>query len=368
MRTAFVVGARPNYMKVAPILRELGGRSESSIEPLLVHTGQHYDAAMSDAFFRDLGMPYPDATLGVGSDTHAKQTAKVMAAFDEACDRLAPECIVVVGDVNSTIACALVASKRGIAVVHVEAGLRSYDRTMPEEINRLLTDQISDLLLITSEDARMNLQQEGVDDAKIRFVGNPMIDSLEIARREIENGSRPQHRYGVVTLHRPSNVDAATALAPILEGLRRAGKRLPLYFPVHPRTAVALRESGLRFEAIESTDDIPEAPGVYAMPPLGYVDFMRLLRWSAVVLTDSGGVQEEATVFGGPCATLRRNTERPVTVRLGTNELIPRTAEGIADAVDRVLAGIWKKGTIPPLWDGRAAKRIVNALEELRGE
>ncbi len=365
MKIAFIVGARPNYMKVAPILKELRGRSVSSIEPILIHTGQHYDAAMSEAFFRELGMPDPDEMLGVGSDTHAKQTAKIMTAFDDVCERRSPDAVVVVGDVNSTIACALVATKRSIKVVHVEAGLRSFDRSMPEEINRILTDQISDLLLITSEDAYDNLEREGIDRAKIRFVGNPMIDSLEMARPTIENGSHPSHQYGVVTLHRPGNVDRPGELRPIFEGLRRAGETLPLYFPVHPRTAARLREQGLSAKATDNTKSLPQEPGVWAMPPLGYIDFLRLIRWCRIVLTDSGGVQEETTVFGVPCATLRSSTERPVTVTIGTNELISRTADGIVDSVERVLSGRWKKGSIPPLWDGKAASRIVDALLEL---
>lgn len=363
---AFVVGARPNYMKVAPILREIAARekrSESKIQPLLIHTGQHYDPAMSDAFFQDLGMPDPDEALGVGSDTHARQTGKIMAAFDEVCERRHLDAVVVVGDVNSTIACALTATKRGIGVVHVEAGLRSYDRTMPEEINRVLTDQISDLLLITSEDAFDNLAKEGVARERIRFVGNPMIDSLEIARPRIEAAAPLLHAYGLVTLHRPGNVDQPEELQPIFEGLRRAARRLPLYFPVHPRTAARVRELGLMMESCDDAGELPAQPGLYALPPLGYLDFLRLLRWSRLVLTDSGGIQEETTVFRVPCATLRPNTERPVTVTLGTNELIPRTPEGIEDAVCRVMRGEWKKGEVPPLWDGKSAARIVDSLQ-----
>ncbi|MEO8218773.1 MAG: UDP-N-acetylglucosamine 2-epimerase (non-hydrolyzing) [Acidobacteriota bacterium] len=369
MKIALVVGARPNYMKVAPILREIEKRSRmgsTDIETLLVHTGQHYDAAMSDSFFRDLGMPEPDEFLNIGSDNHARQTARVMIAFDEVCERRQPDAVLVVGDVNSTIACALVAAKRGIRVIHVEAGLRSRDRTMPEELNRVLTDQISDLLLVTSEDAIENLRAEGIDPSKIVFVGNPMIDSLEAVRAVIEAGSPLPFPFGVVTLHRPGNVDDPEELNPIMEGLRRAAAMLPLIFPVHPRTSARLREMGFAVERGESIADIEQSGGLWALPPLPYIEFLRLVRWSSVVLTDSGGIQEETTVLGVPCITLRPNTERPVTVDVGTNELVPRTAEAIESAVRRVMAGTWKKGTRPALWDGQAAGRIVEALSRLK--
>jgi len=368
LKIALVVGARPNYMKVAPILREISRRTadgSSNLHPLLVHTGQHYDAAMSDSFFRDLGMPDPDEFLNVGSDSHAKQTARVMTAFDEVCDRHSLDAVLVVGDVNSTVACALVAAKRGIRVIHVEAGLRSRDRTMPEEVNRLLTDQISDLLLVTSEDAIANLRAEGVI-GQIVFVGNPMIDSLEAARPLIEDVRPLQFPYGVVTLHRPGNVDDPEELTPIMEGLRRGSAILPLLFPVHPRTAAKLRDLGYPVRSSEEISGIPPGPGLWTLPPLPYLEFLRLVRWSSIVLTDSGGIQEETTVLGVPCATLRANTERPVTVEMGTNELIPRTAEAIDDAVRRVMAGVWKKGSRPPLWDGHAAARIVDAISGMK--
>ncbi len=373
-RLCFVVGARPNFMKVAPVLAELANRRrlEHEILPewIVVHTGQHYDAVMSDVFFRDLGMPSPDEHLNVGSDSHGRQTAKVMMAFDEVCDRRKPNGVVVVGDVNSTLACALVAAKRGIGVAHVEAGLRSYDRSMPEEVNRVLTDQISDLLLTTSEEAERNLVREGVDRRKVRFVGNPMIDSLlkglesigpapsRFERRAKEAGIE----YVLVTLHRPANVDEPGALEPLLDGLALAARKCAVLFPVHPRTARRLEARGAKLEALEERDEDVLAPGLYLTPPSPYLEFLRMMRGAAMVLTDSGGVQEETTVLGIPCGTLRPNTERPITVSLGTNELIDRTSSAILEAVERVLAGRWKQGGTPPLWDGRAAPRIVDAL------
>lgn len=363
-------------MKVAPVLAELAARrargADAGIEPVVVHTGQHYDAAMSDVFFRDLGMPEPDHFLGVGSDTHGRQTAKVMTAFEEVCDARRPDGIVVVGDVNSTLACALVASKRGIGVAHAEAGLRSYDRSMPEEVNRVLTDQVSDLLLTTCEEAEENLAREGVDRRKVRFVGNPMIDSLlrglERAGPEPHELERRARAAGlahvVVTLHRPGNVDAPETLAPLVEGLERAGRSAVVLFPVHPRTAARLAEHGRPLRELDGSGAGRLEAGVYSLPPMPYLEFVRLVRGAAIVLTDSGGIQEETTVMGVPCATLRPNTERPVTVRLGTNELVERTPEAIGEAVDRALAGRWKAGTIPPLWDGKAAGRIVDALSE----
>lgn len=376
MKLCFVVGARPNFMKVAPVVAELDariGRGEVvGVERFVVHTGQHYDAAMSDVFFRDLGMPEPDAFLNVGSDTHGRQTAKVMAAVEDVCDARKPDGIVVVGDVNSTLACALVAAKRGVAVAHVEAGLRSFDRSMPEEVNRVLTDQVSDLLLTTCEEAEEQLAREGVDRRKVRFVGNPMIDSLlrglEAAGLEptelVSRAAAAGLRYVVATLHRPGNVDARESLAPIVEGLELAGREAVVFFPVHPRTAARLEQSGRPLRPLPDEGDAALSPGVYALPPMPYLEFVRLLRGAAIVLTDSGGIQEETTVMGVPCATLRPNTERPVTVRLGTNELVARTPEAIGDAVRRALEGKWKRGVTPPLWDGRAATRIVDALLE----
>jgi UDP-N-acetylglucosamine 2-epimerase (non-hydrolysing) len=361
-------------MKVAPILKELRRRAEAGdaavFEPLLVHTGQHYDAAMNATLFRDLGMPDPDEFLGVGSDSHARQTAKIMTAFDEVCDRHSPDAVLVVGDVNSTIACALVASKRAIKVIHVEAGLRSYDRTMPEEVNRVLTDQISDLLLITSEEAFGNLEREGIDRSRVRMVGNPMIDSLLSMLGSMPPQSawvsrmRDRGRgYVVVTLHRPSNVDSIDDLLPILDGLREVSRDIPVLFPVHPRTAKSITASGFELATAPGSEI---EPGLYALPPLGYADFIDLMRGAALVLTDSGGIQEETTVMAIPCGTLRPNTERPVTVTIGTNEILPPTGAAVVDAVKRVLAGSWKKGHQPPMWDGRSAGRIVDAVLDSR--
>jgi UDP-N-acetylglucosamine 2-epimerase (non-hydrolysing) len=377
-RLCFVVGARPNFMKVAPVLAELSAwqarDAAAGVEVVVVHTGQHYDSAMSDVFFRDLGMPQPDEHLNVGSDTHGRQTARVMVAFEDVCDRRRPDGVVVVGDVNSTLGCALVAAKRGIGVAHVEAGLRSFDRSMPEEVNRVLTDQISDLLLTTSADAEENLAREGIDRRKVRFVGNPMIDSLLRGLRMLGNEPSDLERsarkeglaHVVVTLHRPGNVDSPATLSPILLGLERAAQRNVVLFPIHPRTAKRLEEQGMSIPEVPRGEGARFRPGLYAMPPMPYLEFVRLLRGAAIVLTDSGGIQEETTVLGVPCATLRPNTERPVTISMGTNELISRTPEAIGEAVERALSGRWKKGTVPPLWDGRAASRIVDALRDPR--
>jgi UDP-N-acetylglucosamine 2-epimerase (non-hydrolysing) len=375
MKLAFVVGARPNFMKVAPILAEMSRRESDGrlrgVERLIVHTGQHYNAAMSDVFLRDCGMRQPDEFLNAGSGTHGRQTAKVMAAFEEVCERRKPDAVVVVGDVNSTIACALVAVKMGIGIAHVEAGLRSYDRTMPEEINRVLTDQISDLLLTTCEEAERNLAREGIDTGKIRFVGNPMIDSLlrgleilgdqpsTLGQRAAAGG----HPYIVVTLHRPGNVDDVADLLPILDGLGVAARQAVVFFPVHPRTAARLAEAGHVLRQVSGTAADGLDCGLYGLEPMPYLEFVNLVRGAALVLTDSGGIQEETTVLGVPCATLRPNTERPVTIEIGTNELVQRTPRGIEEAALRALKGRWKNGGIPPLWDGRAAARIVDALD-----
>lgn len=374
MKLTCVIGARPNYMKVAPILREIAKRHAAGeakvIEPMLVHTGQHYDASMSDAFFSDLGMPEPDEFLGVGGGAHAVQTARVMSAFDEVCERRAIDAILVVGDVNSTLACALVASKRGIKVIHVEAGLRSYDRTMPEEINRVLTDQISDFLLITSEDAFANLGREGIPRERVRFVGNPMIDSMAQMLASlgpespwISRAARFGGRYVVVTLHRPFNVDRIDDLEPIVDALRTVSRTVPVVFPIHPRTAKTLASSGFALASLPR-DDGPLDAMLYASDPLGYREFLDLMRGACLVVTDSGGIQEETTVLGVPCATARPNTERPVTIAIGTNDLIGSSPAKVIAAAELALRGGWKRGSVPPLWDGRAAERIVDALVE----
>jgi UDP-N-acetylglucosamine 2-epimerase (non-hydrolysing) len=346
-------------MKIAPIYAEMRRRSDV-FAPKIVHTGQHYDAAMSDAFFTDLGMPQPDIHLGVGSASHAVQTAKIMTEFEPVVLEEKPDWVVVVGDVNSTVACALVCAKLGVKVAHVEAGLRSRDRTMPEEINRILTDAISDLLLTTSQDADENLRSEGVSREKIRFVGNVMIDSLmehlklaegSTIRTDLDVDARD---YGVVTLHRPSNVDNAETLAGILDALADISLRLPIVFPVHPRTRANIEKAGLN-EKISLSE-------IKLIEPLGYLDFMRLYSGAKLVLTDSGGLQEETTVLGIPCLTLRQNTERPITIEMGTNILVGNDPANIKRAASEALAKTTTDTKIPPLWDGHAAERICDEL------
>ena len=366
-----VVGARPNFMKVAPVVEAMRGRRDE-FAPLVVHTGQHYDERMSDAFFRDLGLPAPDVHLGVGSGSHAQQTALVMQKFEPVVVAERPDWVLVVGDVNSTLACALVCSKLGVPVAHVEAGLRSRDRTMPEEINRLLTDQLSELLLTPSADADRNLLGEGIPAERIRLVGNVMIDSL-LRQLERAEGSRVREElgvagkdYAVVTLHRPSNVDDPAVLGRVLVALARIGQHLPVVFPIHPRTRKSLEEFGLL-----GADGL--GGGVRLVEPLGYLDFLRLYSGARLVLTDSGGIQEETTALGVPCLTLRENTERPVTVELGTNRVVGTDPLRIVAEAERALAKDRRKEppSVPPLWDGRAAGRILDALlertRELRG-
>ncbi len=356
-----VVGARPNFMKIAPIHAQLC-RSEK-LRPFLLHTGQHYDAAMKDTFFTQLGIPEPDVDLGVGPGSHAWQTGEIMQRFEPVLDEVAPEAVLVVGDVNSTIACGLVAAKKRIPLIHVEAGLRSRDRTMPEEINRVLTDQIADLLFTTERSAAANLTAEGIDPARIHFVGNVMIDAL---RAQLDRAVAPEvtltrhgrtrpPEYGVVTLHRPANVDDPRILAALLEVLAEIGRRLPLIFPCHPRTAQKIEAFGLQ--------DLVEAPALILLPPLGYLEMLGLVKEARLVLTDSGGLQEETTALGIPCITLRDNTERPITVTEGTNTLAGRDPERIHRCVDEVLTHGGKRGRVPEFWDGRAAERIVAILE-----
>jgi UDP-N-acetylglucosamine 2-epimerase (non-hydrolysing) len=359
-----VVGARPNFMKVAPVVEAMRRRA-GEFAPVVVHTGQHYDERMSAAFFRDLRLPEPEVYLGAGSGSHAQQTAAVMQRFEPVVLELRPDWVLVVGDVNSTLACALVSSKLGVRVAHVEAGLRSRDRTMPEEINRLLTDQLSDLLLTPSEDADRNLVGEGIPAERIRLVGNVMIDSL-LKQLALAEESDARERFGVadvdyavVTLHRPSNVDDPRVLGGILSALARIGERLPVVFPIHPRTRKNLAEFGL-LEAIEV------GGRVRLVEPLGYLDFLRLYSGARLVLTDSGGIQEETTALGIPCLTLRENTERPVTVELGTNRVVGTDPARIFEEAERALAKDRRNEPprVPPLWDGRAAERILDALLE----
>jgi UDP-N-acetylglucosamine 2-epimerase (non-hydrolysing) len=365
---ACVVGARPNFMKIAPILRAFAAQAVPP-RTLLVHTGQHYDSDMNDRFFADLRLPRPDINLEVGSGTHAVQTAEVMRRFEPVLDQYRPSCVLVVGDVNSTLACSLVAAKKNIPVVHVEAGLRSYDRAMPEEINRVLTDQIADVLYTTERAAHHNLAREGVDPSRARFVGNVMIDSLR-ANRAFARSARetllahgfPEtllqdpHGYGVVTLHRPSNVDQVQTLELILTALGAVAKRLPLVFALHPRTRANIERFGL--------DALVAGPRMVLLPPQGYLEMLGLVSDATLALTDSGGLQEETTALGVPCLTLRDNTERPITVDEGTNTLVARNHDAILHAVEEILAGRGKRGRVPELWDGRAAERIAADLVE----
>ncbi len=376
MKLITVVGARPNFMKAAPILDAISEHNlhaAQRIERLLVHTGQHYDEKLSKLFFDDLGIQKPDIDLGVGSGSHAEQTAEVMKKFEKVCLDESPTHILVVGDVNSTIACALVASKLGIKVIHVEAGLRSFDRTMPEEINRVLTDAISDYLFITEQSAMDNLVNEGVDKSRIFFVGNVMIDTLIKHRKRAMSStileslglSAAEPGYGLLTLHRPSNVDDKDALANLLGALEAISSRLPIVFPVHPRTRKRIEEFGLggRFATLPA--DKPKR-GLYTIDPLGYLDFLRLMSEARVVLTDSGGIQEETTVLGVPCITMRENTERPITITHGTNVLAGTDKDAVIRAA---LKALDKKNNAlkpaPPKWDGCAAKRIVEVLTSL---
>lgn len=359
-----VVGARPNYMKIAPIIRALAAH-RPPLRTLLVHTGQHYDSAMNDRLFDDLDLPHPDVNLEVGSASHAVQTAEVMKRFEPVIDERGARAVLVVGDVNSTLACALVAAKRGIPVVHVESGLRSGDRRMPEEINRVLTDQISDVLYTTERSAHDNLAREGIADERAVFVGNVMIDSLLANRRKavapaelLANAGLSPARiadgYGVVTLHRPSNVDDPETLGPIIDALSEIGRRLPLVFALHPRTRNNLERFGIKTRLDE--------PGFVVLPPQGYLEMLGLMAGATMVLTDSGGIQEETTALGVPCLTIRENTERPITVDHGTNTLVGVDPVAILKAAEGVLASGGKRGRIPELWDGRAAERIAAHL------
>ena len=359
-RILHVVGARPNYMKIAPLVREMA-KHEKQFEQTLVHTGQHYDDNMSKIFFDELEMPRPDLNLEVGSGTHAEQTAQVMLRFEPVLKEFAPDWVVVPGDVNSTLACALVASKLGVKIAHVEAGLRSFDRTMPEEINRLLTDQIADLLLTTSRDADKNLRREGIAPEQIHFVGNTMIDTLvrlmpiAAARWPALRGDFILDRFALVTLHRPSNVDDRSGLTEILAALNEISSELPVVFPVHPRTRARIAEYKVTL-----------GENLKLIEPLGYVDFLALQAHAAVVVTDSGGVQEETTFLGVPCLTVRPNTERPVTITTGTNQLVEKSREALVEAVRTALVaarGFEKQ--CPEFWDGKAAERIVSVFRQL---
>jgi UDP-N-acetylglucosamine 2-epimerase (non-hydrolysing) len=361
-----VVGARPNFMKIAPVLRAFAAHAPA-LPALLIHTGQHYDADMNDRLFVDLRLPLPDINLEVGSGSHAVQTAEVMRRFEPVLDAKNPSCVLVVGDVNSTLACALVAAKKGVPVAHVEAGLRSFDRSMPEEINRVLTDQIADILYTTERAAHDNLAREGIDASRAQFVGNVMIDSL-LANRTLAIPAAETLRrggidasefdldggYGVVTMHRPSNVDHRDALEPLLAVLRDVSERLPLLFALHPRTRANITRFGL--------EGLISGKRMAVLPPQGYLEMLGLMTRATLVLTDSGGMQEETTALGVPCLTLRENTERPITIEQGTNTLVGRDPDAITRSVDEILAGRGKRGRVPELWDGRAAERIAAHL------
>ena len=394
MKVMVIVGARPNFMKAAPILRAFAQHNEragnrdaaqknTTIECILVHTGQHYDARMSDAFFADLDLPQPDVFLGVGSESHAAQTAEIMKRFEPVVLQHSPEAVVVVGDVNSTIACALVAAKVNYStgqpralIAHVEAGLRSFDRSMPEEINRVLTDHLSDILFVTEASGLRNLQDEGVPRERVFFVGNTMIDSLLAAQEKAEassvldrlglrNGvSAKPKPYALLTLHRPANVDHAESFGEILHGLGELAGQLPIVFPAHPRTRKQIRENGLQSYFVEAGSESPAKAGdqgILMIDPQGYLDFLCLMKYARLVVTDSGGIQEETTGLGVPCVTVRENTERPATVETGTNLLAGVSRAGIQKAVQKQL-GRTDKGKVPELWDGRAAQRIVEIL------
>jgi UDP-N-acetylglucosamine 2-epimerase (non-hydrolysing) len=356
-----VVGARPNFMKVAPIARELG-RHPQEFSSIILHTGQHYDEEMSDIFFHQLGMCRPQINLQVGSGTHAEQTAAVMVRFEKALAEIQPDLVLVVGDVNSTLACALVAAKQGIPVAHIEAGLRSFDRSMPEEINRVLTDQISDWLFVTESSAIDNLRNEGIDPTRIHFVGNVMIDTLLACRDRARTLQVPKSLglttrcYAVLTLHRPSNVDEPDVYEDIMRALERVARDVPIVFPVHPRTRRMTMASSRATALIE-------AGRLQLLNPTGYLQFIGLLDDSVAVLTDSGGVQEESTVLGIPCLTLRDNTERPVTITEGTNLLVGTQTDRIVEGWERIK-GSASKSRRPRLWDGEASRRIVDVLRK----
>ena len=355
-----VVGTRPNFMKIAPIMQSM--KLAERIDPVLLHTGQHYDVQMSDTFFKELQIPNPDIFLEVGSDSHARQVAHIMEKFDDVCENIKPDAVLVVGDVNSTMACTLVAAKKNIKTIHVEAGIRSRDMSMPEEINRLVTDSIADFLLPPSADAVENLLKEGHSPDSIQMVGNIMIDTLMMnqpgirSSKILEKFNLNEKEYVAITLHRPSNVDDPVTFKRILSALQQIQEKIKIVFPVHPRTRKMIHDLGL--------DGLfAKMPNLVLCDPLGYFEFGRLVSGSLFVLTDSGGIQEETTVYGIPCITLRENTERPITIWEGTNELAGSDTKKIVDYAFRILDGKWKKGSIPQMWDGKTAQRIVSFLE-----
>ncbi|NWH06063.1 non-hydrolyzing UDP-N-acetylglucosamine 2-epimerase [Desulfobacter latus] len=360
IKIMLIAGARPNFMKIAPIARAFDSRADD-IAYKIVHTGQHYDTNMSDVFFEELGIRKPDYHLGAGGGSHSQQTAKIMVEFEAVCEQDRPDLVMVVGDVNSTLACSVVAKKMHINVAHVEAGLRSFDLNMPEEINRMVTDAVSDLFFVTEEQGMANLKKEGKPEACIHFVGHVMIDNLFYQLSQLEkmnsadlkyNDYKSGHsEYGVVTLHRPSNVDDKTTLIRIFNTLDQISKRLPLIFPIHPRTQKNMEAFG-----------ITPPDTITLTPPLSYMAFLNLWKDAKLALTDSGGLQEETTALGIPCLTIRENTERPITITQGTNELVGASEKKIFDAFEKIMAGNWRTGQKPDLWDGRAAERITDIL------
>lgn len=367
MKIVHVVGARPNFIKAAPVY---SAAAKHGFSQKIVHTGQHYKKDMSRVFFEQLELPKPDINLRVGSGSHAEQTAKIMLRFEKAVSKTRPDWVVVYGDVNSTLAAALVCAKLFIPVAHVEAGLRSFDRRMPEEINRLLTDQIADRLFTHSKDANTNLRREGVSEEKIKFVGNVMVDTLVKLLPLAKKSGRSKYvagykNYALVTLHRPSNVDDKIVLTKILKALGRISCKLPIIFPVHPRTQKRLAcLVGLKkFSYLPRTMQLVR--GLHFLKSLGYLEFLNLESKATVVITDSGGIQEETTFLGVPCLTLRKNTERPITVTLGTNLVVGSDYKRLEKEVDNILSGRVKKGKIPPLWDGRTAERIIKVLKQV---
>lgn len=360
LKSANIVGARPNFMKIAPIHRLM--QQDPFFTPILIHTGQHYDKNMSDTFFHDLGLPEPDRYLGVGSGSQSQQTANLLIAIEKSILEIKPDLVLVVGDVNSTLAASLVAAKLQIPLAHVEAGLRSFDRAMPEEINRIVTDRLSDLLFVTEESGIFNLKNEGTPEEKIHFVGNVMIDSLIRFMDRIKDRLIPAEfspflnkNFILMTLHRPSNVDDRESLVKILDAFEKIQSIMPIVFPAHPRTRKNMESFGLM-------DRLSRMKNLFVLDPVGYVDFLQLLTRTKCVLTDSGGIQEETTYLGIPCLTLRENTERPVTITKGTNRLVKMDADSIVETVKLSLNGS-KKGSIPPLWDGKTAERIIAILK-----
>ena len=361
MKIVNVVGARPNFMKIAPLMDAYGGHPD--ITPMLVHTGQHYDERMSNLFFRQLGIPEPDINLGIGSASHAVQTAGIMKAFEPVVNEHRPDAVLVVGDVNSTIACGLVAVKLGARLIHVEAGLRSFDRGMPEEINRILTDTISDMLFCSEQSGVDNLRSEGIADERIFLVGNVMIDTLMKNRARAEESTilddlkLSPGSYAVLTLHRPSNVDDPQTFARILAALDVIQKELPIVFPIHPRTKNNIERGSL-------SGRIGAMKDLRLVEPVGYLDFLKLMSSARLMLTDSGGIQEETTILNVPCLTLRENTERPSTVEMGSNQIVGTDTEVILSAWRDVMSGRAGQGGVPELWDGKAAERIVSTIAE----